>query len=176
MRHVNRRGILPKMPLCGPALRIGTGGGESMSHTPEPWAVSDSPYGAIISTASRELRQSWCVSTEDTGRKYSAEIAVANARRIVACVNACAGIEQEDFDDGWRAQGLSAYASALEVMRDSLESERDTYRELCGELLEDLKSQVVTFEYAMGKSSLRDSNELITKAEKVLGGKNGTSN
>ena len=137
-----------------------------MSHTPEPWAVSDSPYGAIISTASRELRQSWCVSTEDTGRKYSAEIAVANARRIVACVNACAGIEQEDFDDGWRAQGLSAYASALEVMRDSLESERDTYRELCGELLEILKDSHLIREGEYRKAA----KDAITKAEKVLGG------
>ena len=126
-----------------------------MNHTPEPWAVSDSPYGAIISTASRELRQSWCVSTEDTGRKYSAEIAVANARRIVACVNACAGIETTVLE---KENVVSYHKKAR--------AERDTYRELCGELLEILKDSHLIREGEYRKAA----KDAITKAEKVLGG------
>ena len=132
-----------------------------MSHTPEPWAASDSPYGAIISTASRELRQSWCVSTGDTGRNYSDEIAVANARRIVACVNACAGIEATVLE---KENVVSYHKKAR--------AERDTYRELCGELLEILKDSHLIRDGEYRKAA----KDAITKAEKVLGGKNGTSN
>ena len=154
-----------------------------MSHTPEPWAVSDSPYGAIISTASRELRQSWCVSTEDTGRNYSDEIAVANARRIVACVNACAGIETTVLE---KENVVSYHKKAR--------AERNTYRELCGELLEALKNSSAAAHMhtanqvccgkvgqqccgepdvdwpAWAKQLMDDNHGAITKAEKVLGG------
>jgi hypothetical protein len=63
-----------------------------MSHTPEPWIVAGD--GAFItSTASADLRRHWNIRAMDTGRHYGGDIALANARRIVACVNACAGIE-----------------------------------------------------------------------------------
>lgn len=71
---------------------------------------------------------------------------------------------------------LEMTLSMLEEDRKSLKKERDTYRDLCVELLNDLKSQVAAFAYAMGKKSLADSDELITKAEAILGEKNGTAN
>lgn len=64
-----------------------------IKHTPEPWSCSDSPYGSIISNATPEIRHNWCMSTGDTGRKYSNELAVANAMRIAECVNACTGMK-----------------------------------------------------------------------------------
>lgn len=57
-----------------------------------------------------------------------------------------------------------------QAVRDCVK-ERDAYRDLCVELLEDLKSQVAAFAYAMSKKLLADSDELITKAEQLLGEK-----
>jgi len=68
-----------------------------MSHVPEPWIlVGDS--GHITSTANNDVRQHWCMKTLDTGRHYGGDVALANARRIVACVNAFAGIPIEKFE------------------------------------------------------------------------------
>ena len=138
-----------------------------MSHTPEPWAVSDSPYGAIISTASRELRQSWCVSTEDTGRKYSAEIAVANARRIVACVNACQGMKTNHLRGAAIIlnEGHIAARDAAGEYTARIEKERDTYRAMCVELLE----TTMKLRFISGRTTTA-IDESITKAEKLLGG------
>lgn len=50
-------------------------------HTKEPW---DGDYAAIFVS---DVDIAMCVD-HDVGR----EVSIANARRIVACVNACAGI------------------------------------------------------------------------------------
>ena len=71
-----------------------------VKHTPEPWAVSDSPKGLIVSNSTDDWRKKWCLSTVDTGRRYPDSFSLENARRIVACVNACAGISTEDLIDG----------------------------------------------------------------------------
>ena len=59
-------------------------------HTPEPWEVvgkfSDRIYHAASDTV---VAQAWYPGGSDS---YPAETMHANARRIVACVNACAGI------------------------------------------------------------------------------------
>ncbi len=38
----------------------------------------------------------------------------ADYKRIVACVNACAGLSQDALDGNWTAAGISAYAKGLE--------------------------------------------------------------
>lgn len=38
----------------------------------------------------------------------------ANARRIVACWNACEGLSMDHFEGGWTAKGLSRHAKAME--------------------------------------------------------------
>jgi hypothetical protein len=44
----------------------------------------------------------------------------ANARRLVACWNACEGLPQDALDGGWTAAGISQYAKRLEGERDEL--------------------------------------------------------
>jgi hypothetical protein len=38
----------------------------------------------------------------------------ADYKRIVACVNACEGVQQVTFDGGWTADGMNQYANQLE--------------------------------------------------------------
>lgn len=42
------------------------------------------------------------------------------ARRIVACVNACAELPQDALDGGWTALGMSRHARNVERQRDEL--------------------------------------------------------
>lgn len=80
------------------------------AHTPEPWQVDDLD---VVSAAGK-----WIGSmTQQLGE--SADIGEANAARIIACVNACKGIDPESIQD----------------MRDALESiERDCRDWLDGKL------------------------------------------
>jgi hypothetical protein len=144
-----------------------------MSHTPEPWALSDSPYGAIFSNATPEIRKNWCLSTRDTGRIYGYEVAVANARRIVACVNACKGLSTDTLEK-------TGLVSAVGNELIDLEKERDTYRELCAELLNKLSESLPFVEDSLEsnlfkpnfvKAKTKSIRELITKAEAILGEK-----
>lgn len=102
---------------------VGTDGAPlPTTHTPEPWYEDD---GGIYSAC--DLRVADTFNTEDP---IPEEEAAANAARIVACVNACAGINPEavrdllaalEFyadaaryheQDGWLAQDLGELARA----------------------------------------------------------------
>lgn len=94
-----------------------------MSHTKEPWFLDGDerhPDGGAFLSAyfchvdGGRIGKTFfnCGADEDTCR--------ANARRIVACVNACAGLPDDAFDGGWTAAGLSAYAKTLEARSDEL--------------------------------------------------------
>ena len=99
-----------------------------MSHTKEPWAteyrktalgqysqeVFDSEGQVIASMAWYPVKVS--ETTTATNRE-------ANARRIVACVNACAGIPTEALEDG------------------SARAERDQLREMTGGTFYEIKKQ-----------------------------------
>lgn len=66
------------------------------SHTPEPWSVHQNvgrkgELGVIADKAP-------CVIAHGFSEKHWPEVAEANARRIVACVNACAGIPTEALE------------------------------------------------------------------------------
>lgn len=63
-----------------------------MSHTKEPWAI-DQNYPTDIQSKSEEICSMWA-------RDCREDKAKANARRIVACVNACAGISTELLERG----------------------------------------------------------------------------
>lgn len=79
---------------------------KATTHTPEPWFLGTD--GGLWS--------------DDGPRPLSKDADTANAHRIVACVNACAGLSNDALDGGWTAQGLGAYAHKLEVRRDELEA------------------------------------------------------
>jgi len=66
-----------------------------MSHTPEPWYASETDDG-LIEIVNDERTAGEFVSIADVMTGFDGKIGIeqaANARRIVAAVNACAGIE-----------------------------------------------------------------------------------
>ena len=84
-----------------------------MSHTPEPWifTVADDFYcGSIMGRHGGEV--------------FDGDFTEANARRIVACVNACDGVPTEVLEEG--GQGTVAASMArLTEQRDKLLAELD---------------------------------------------------
>ena len=84
-----------------------------MSHTKEPWAADE--FGQINDSEGKPI----------VGHPY-------NARRIVACVNACAGLPNDALDGGWTAAGLSEYAKRLEQQRDELLAAAKNLRDVKG--------------------------------------------
>ena len=86
-------------------------------HTPEPWYLEEG-YAVIHQdqdrpTAQRIMRIADCASAEQ-----GADTAEANARRIVAAINATAGIPTEALEDGAVSEAvvlLEKFASAFRL-------------------------------------------------------------
>lgn len=76
-----------------------------MSHSPEPWTTTNE--GDVMGQANR------LVSSDDTG--VGRTITEADARRIAACVNACAGIPTEELER--RGQKAGDTSIAYEMLR-----------------------------------------------------------
>jgi hypothetical protein len=98
----------------------------SAQHTPGPWFVVDTgtngaaPSGCEISIDDREggnpERDYFLVSVVHG----DPDELLANARRIVSCVNALEGLPQEALDAGWTSLGLSQHAARLETANKEL--------------------------------------------------------
>ena len=75
----------------------------STKHTPEPW-IRDDRSGLecdVRAASGRKVALCWGLASNNArnyDKKYKAECD-ANARRIVACVNACRGIDDELLAD-----------------------------------------------------------------------------
>jgi hypothetical protein len=76
-------------------------------HSPTPWKASQL-FGDELGIDDAD------------GDEVTGFMDAADARRIVACVNACDGLPQDALDGGWTALGLSKHAKALEKQRDQL--------------------------------------------------------
>ena len=78
-------------------------------HTPEPWRMHTRAVAYITSEDHGVADCScWDDSTQDTMHEKE-----ANARRIVAAINACAGIPTEDLED---AAGEETQWQRLELL------------------------------------------------------------
>ena len=64
-----------------------------MSHTKEPWAIFEDDAKAIV-TVAHPMLSLMTVGNDGLATMFSE----ADARRIVACVNACAGIETHELE------------------------------------------------------------------------------
>ena len=149
-----------------------------MSHTPENWAkepCEGSRHGGF-----------YLVDSDGSGighiyAKFGA--GEYNARRIVACVNACAGKETEDLE---YMAGKDIFTGNIFSKRVATERERDLYRELCVGLLNSMNALIAEIPTvcmcgrgescsACSRSSEQRACEraaklAITKAESILGG------
>lgn len=94
-----------------------------MNHMPEPWAVTapTETMHAIRGPSGRIVA--------DVGYSDTFQMNDANARRIVACVNASAGIPQETLDQyetpGYIQTKFGVYDQTIQ----KIASERDEYKE-----------------------------------------------
>lgn len=72
------------------------------SHTPEPWQASyeGNDEWVVISDGKKWKSVAETRANREGAGEVSAEEAKANARRIVACVNACAGIPTDQLTPG----------------------------------------------------------------------------
>lgn len=87
-------------------------------HTKEPWFVHEADDSLAVSSATREYMVPICSVSVGVNESFESE-QQANARRIIACVNACDGIPTEFLE---REQYLGTAAFSL---RDQLKQQRD---------------------------------------------------
>ena len=83
-------------------------------HTPEPWDIGVSADNGLpcvdkVGSVFVEICECW----GEVDDKEETEQSQANARRIVACINACAGIPTEDLED---AAGEETQWQRLELL------------------------------------------------------------
>jgi hypothetical protein len=76
-----------------------------MEHTKEPWEVKTVP-----NTDQTYFIQSKIGTIASVKNGYGWQQVEANALRIVACVNACAGYTNEDLDNMAKTGGLRMYS------------------------------------------------------------------
>lgn len=130
-----------------------------MSHTPEPWAV-DPLYGFVIDKNGEPI---------DLCGSYEASL---NMDRLVICVNACEGIPTDDLEMA-PEKGLFYLAE----FANTAAIERDTYRDLCGELSSVLADALPLLSKYIPKSHITEIcievKSAINKAEKIMGDGNG---
>jgi hypothetical protein len=78
-----------------------------MKHTKEPWVLR----GTNIDSTNTDVSVGRCYNTNSVGQ--TPKSALANAKRIIACVNACAGMEEP-------AMEIPALKAEVERLRDAL--------------------------------------------------------
>lgn len=88
------------------------------NHTPEPWRVGRA--GSVVSdTPVPGMGGSDAVEYYG-GHLIGESIIEANARRIVACVNACAGMRNDELEGGLLIGVMQVKIDLLESLRDEL--------------------------------------------------------
>ena len=131
-----------------------------MSHTKEPWSIDE--YGRVKADGCNEF-----LGVQVDGFSLNGgEESKANARRIVACVNACAGLSTDDLEK-------TGLVSAVGYQLLNADKERYQLRELCGELLSELSGLYENVSSEINQEHRKLVRLVITKAESILGEKNG---
>jgi hypothetical protein len=98
---------------------------QKMKHTKEPWKCE---ILKTLNTTSAWILGNNKVIFGVTSKKFK-----YNASRIVACVNACSGITNEQLDSGY-IQKMIKYNNLLDEILDELDGNRDQYGHLCDKI------------------------------------------
>lgn len=135
-------------------------------HTPEPWSVND------WTQPDREISIG-AVGTPLIAKVMMRDVSVnehkANARRIVACVNACAGLSTDELES--KPAGIVASTIDASVGLIGFASEMAVdYRQQRDELAESLTDILARFESCIsgGNGQLEDDAPAIAKAKAAL--------
>ena len=106
-----------------------------MEHTKEPWTVYEGEEcHGVLDSEGKHLADMWQRKHYDS---------LANARRIVACVNACEGIPTETLEnDDWDTVVEKTVIAVTKDKIKSLTADRDRWKALALELGDALKKLV----------------------------------
>lgn len=153
----------------------GTLQSQGQEHTPGPWYLADSPHSALDELGYQAISSSrWGALAEVCvagGEGFERE-GEANARRIVACVNACEGISTASLEYGdtkeWIKEEIHMRGEfvQLQEVNDLVIAERDRLREEKRELVETLS--MMCEEYAKLPHSLGYSFTHLPKIDALL--------
>lgn len=123
---------------------------ERTQHTPEPWKLGElSEFGGYDCMTHGIKAGPVTLDAADYGQKKCGLLALdmhtrimADARRIVACVNACAGIPTEAIESGVIQEMRAALEAAINIHKNILtDSQLDT-RTRCGVIVRDFSHHV----------------------------------
>ncbi|MGL4754509.1 MAG: hypothetical protein ACRCXB_19215 [Aeromonadaceae bacterium] len=87
-------------------------------HTPEPWRVGR--VGTVVSDTPVPLMRGSDAIEYYGGHLIGESITEANARRIVVCVNVCAGMRNDELDGGLLIGVMQGKIDRLKQQRDEL--------------------------------------------------------
>lgn len=136
-----------------------------MTHTKEPWSLGEEDRHGDTPINAADWRSLALVVTRMHGDKDQCPDGVANARRIVACVNACAGIPTDTLEL------VSSFEQAgIKTIRE-MERQRDELLEalravMAGSRYYEIRGEADWHEISMPKrDALEKARAAIAKAE-----------
>lgn len=138
-----------------------------MSHTSEPWSIHDNGVYIELCGNNEKIGDVCASKYHRDEDENEVDFSRDNARRIVACVNACAGLSTDDLE---KSGLISAVGNELLL----IEKERDTYRDLCSEILKLMKAANQHTRDGKQDSAYLTIDLAIKKAGEILGEKNAT--
>lgn len=94
-------------------------------HTPEPWKVQHPHAG----------QRGWEIADSSGLNQVSQDVTEANARRIVACVNACRGLPTDELEQKGLVAAVGTQLLDVERQRDELLAALEEARRAIGEHL-----------------------------------------
>lgn len=101
---------------------------KSIQHTPEPWKVA-----GFLGIYPKDRLDTAIIATlaNNSGAARGVDISEANARRIVACVNACEGLETENLENaGLLRDGLESVQGRIKELKAENERFRNALKEI----------------------------------------------
>ncbi|MBP4059581.1 hypothetical protein [Aeromonas sp. Prich7-2] len=87
-------------------------------HTPEPWVIWNGGDGIMM--YGREPKRGGVALAMCCNELVSGRTAIANARRIVACVNACRGLPTDELEQKGLVAAVGTQLLDVERQRDEL--------------------------------------------------------
>lgn len=131
-----------------------------MKHYPEPWTVIE--YENSISETSIKIVGSNNEIIADNEPFYSMAIAECNARRIVACVNACNGLQTDALEQNGLISAVGDELLKQDVLVSKLECSRrklSAALKACARVLagEELSKSALIRALEMARDALADS-------------------
>jgi len=139
-------------------------------HTKEPWIIVDESSNGVIETEEAIAiisEDDWhiCAVWRDAGIFLEESHAEANARRIVACVNACAGVPTKVLENEVVELGDKHPWKLINAARIQAEQQRDELLAALKEVTQCLYAQITGSGGFAVEEVIDDANAAISKAE-----------